>query len=109
MHLRFKPLVARNVVEVAWHKTQQTQWNDDGSLDFHVTVSGLWELHWWVLGYGDQVEVLHPPKLREMVQSRVAEMVKTYRLNGQSQQEGTKAKHPSQRIKKKTGKRKKER
>lgn len=51
--VRFAPLVARNVAEVAWHKTQRLKWNPDGTLDFAVTVSGLNEISWWILGYGD--------------------------------------------------------
>ena len=58
--IRFSPMVARNVAEVAWHKTQQLTWNDDRSLDFQVRVSGLNEISWWILGYGDQAEVRKP-------------------------------------------------
>ena len=39
--VRFSKLVAQNVAEVNWHKTQRSTFHDDGSLDFHVTVSGL--------------------------------------------------------------------
>ena len=42
--VRFAPMVADNVAEVAWHKTQRVERNDDGTLDFHVTVSGLQEI-----------------------------------------------------------------
>ena len=31
--VRFSPLVAKNVAEITWHKTQQTSFNPDGSLD----------------------------------------------------------------------------
>ena len=55
--VRFSKLVAQNVAEVNWHKTQRLAWRDDGTLDFHVTVSGLNEISWWILGYGDQAEV----------------------------------------------------
>jgi len=37
-------MVAQNVAEVQWHKMQQTFWNEDGMLDFHVTVDGLREI-----------------------------------------------------------------
>src|SRR5690606_8646769 len=36
--VRFQPMVAQNVAEVVWHKTQQLVWNADGTLDFHVRV-----------------------------------------------------------------------
>lgn len=71
VHLHFSAVVARNVSEVLWHPTQQAQFRDDGSLDFYATVSGLREIIWWILGYGDQVEVLEPAKLRTMVARRL--------------------------------------
>ncbi len=77
--VRFQPLVAANVAEVTWHSTQQIQKRPDGSIDFSVTVEGLREISWWILGYGDQAEVLEPPELREMIASRVRNMAAIYR------------------------------
>ncbi|PHS13232.1 MAG: transcriptional regulator [Blastopirellula sp.] len=65
--VRFAPLVASNVAEVQWHKSQRIEWNEDGSIDFHVTVSGLREMSWWILGYGDKAEVLEPPEMQEII------------------------------------------
>jgi predicted DNA-binding transcriptional regulator YafY len=76
--VRFGKLVAKNVAEVHWHKTQRLVWRDDGSVDFHATVSGLNEISWWILGYGDQAEVLYPPKLRQLVADRVRRMAAVY-------------------------------
>lgn len=76
--VRFAPLVARNVAEVVWHKTQRAEFNLDGTLDFRVTVSGLREISWWILGYGDQAEVLHPAELRQLVAERAARMSSIY-------------------------------
>ncbi len=76
--IRFQPQVARNVAEVRWHRTQTCRWLDDGSLEFRVTVEGLSEILWWILGYGDQAEVLAPPQLRTMLRDRVARMQHTY-------------------------------
>lgn len=76
--VRFSRMVAQNVAEVVWHKTQQVKPNEDGTLDFRATVSGLGEISWWVLGYGDQAEVLKPPKLRQIVAQRAARMAQKY-------------------------------
>ena len=76
--VRFSKLVAQNVAEVNWHKTQRLQFNDDGTLDFRVTVSGLKEISWWILGYGDQAEVLRPAELRRLVARRAAGMLEKY-------------------------------
>ena len=76
--IRFSKMVAQNVAEVAWHKTQQLTFHKDGSLDYRVTVSGLNEISWWILGYGDQAEVLKPPKLRRMVAERAERAARRY-------------------------------
>ena len=54
----FKPLVAQNVAEVLWHKTQQTRISGGWLAALQARVSGLGEIMWWILGYGDQAEVL---------------------------------------------------
>jgi predicted DNA-binding transcriptional regulator YafY len=76
--VRFEPLVARNVGEVLWHKTQQLEFQPDGSLLYKVRVSGLDEIMWWILGYGDQAEVLEPLKLRRMVAVRANRLAEVY-------------------------------
>ncbi|TWT88964.1 hypothetical protein Mal64_24550 [Pseudobythopirellula maris] len=79
VHLRFAPLVARNVAEVLWHPTQRCEFTENGSLDFYATVSGVNEIVWWVLGYGDQVEALKPLKLRKLVAQRLENAARQYR------------------------------
>ncbi|HVJ67101.1 MAG TPA: WYL domain-containing transcriptional regulator [Caulifigura sp.] len=76
--VRFQPLVASNVAEVTWHPTQLVKRNDNGTVDFSVTVEGLGEIAWWILGYGDQAEVLEPRELREIVAERVRGMTAIY-------------------------------
>jgi len=76
--VQFQPLVAKNVAEVVWHKTQQLKFDEDGSLEFRATVSGLDEIAWWILGYGDQAEVLKPIKLRRLLARRVNRMQTIY-------------------------------
>ena len=76
--VRFQKMVAHNVAEVRWHKTQDVHWNDDGTMDFSVTVDGLNEISWWILGYGDQAEVLKPAKLRKLIADRVRAMSRIY-------------------------------
>jgi len=76
--IRFQPLVARNVTEVRWHPTQHIVPRDDGSVDYHVTVSGLNEITWWILGYGPQAEVLEPLALRERIRAMIQQMQARY-------------------------------
>ena len=77
--LRFSPKVAHNVAEVLWHKTQQFEWLRDGSLIFRVTVDGLTEIGWWILGYGAEVEVMAPAILRSHMAKTAEAMLKTYK------------------------------
>ncbi len=79
VHLHFEPKVAGNVAEVQWHRTQQVEWNDDGSIEFHARVDGLGEITWWILGYGDQAEVIAPPALRKRVLEAAERLVARYR------------------------------
>jgi proteasome accessory factor B len=76
--VRFERMVARNVAEVLWHKTQRCELQPDGSLLFSVTVDGFDEIAWWILGYGDQAEALEPPELREILQQRITKMAAAY-------------------------------
>ncbi len=69
--IRFLPKVAHNVAEIVWHKTQKISWNEDGSLDFRVTVDGLEEISWWILGYGAFAEVIEPPELRTIIAEHI--------------------------------------
>jgi len=78
VQVRFSKLVAKNVAEVKWHKTQRVEFRDDGTLDFFVTVSGLNEISWWILGYGDQAEVLQPLELRQLIARRARRMAEQY-------------------------------
>jgi len=74
--LRFLPKVANNVAEVQWHSTQKVTRNGDGSATIEFRVDGLGEITWWVLGYGDQVQVLAPRTLRNNVIETAKNMIK---------------------------------
>jgi proteasome accessory factor B len=67
VELRFCPRIAAEVAEVHWHQTQTASFEDDGSVVLKFRVDGLNEITWWILGYGDQVEVLAPKALRQRI------------------------------------------
>ncbi len=77
--LRFLPKVAENVAEVQWHSTQKVTHNDDGSVIVEFRVDGLGEITWWILGYGDQVQVLRPKRLRQKIIETARNMAKLNR------------------------------
>jgi len=60
--IRFQKLVAQNVAEVQWHKTQKLVWNDDGTLNFHVTVDGPSPWTVWEKSYGGFWVMVTRPK-----------------------------------------------
>ena len=74
--LHFLPQVANNIAEIKWHSTQKVTPNGDGSAIVEFRVDGLSEITWWILGYGDQVQVLAPKALRERVLEVAANMIK---------------------------------
>ena len=74
--LRFLPKVAKTITEVEWHSTQKVTRNSDGSAVVEFRVDGLGEIFWWILGYGDQVEVLAPKALRQRVLQAAKNVIK---------------------------------
>jgi proteasome accessory factor B len=78
VRIRFAPLVASNVEEVRWHRSQQTEREPSGALLFRARVEGMQEIVWWILGYGEQAEVLEPPELRTEVARRIEAMRSLY-------------------------------
>jgi len=78
VHLKFSPLVGPNVAEINWHKTQALSWDNDGAVHFRVSVDGLDEIIWWVLGYGPEVEVLAPEELTTRVADAARRMLDLY-------------------------------
>jgi predicted DNA-binding transcriptional regulator YafY len=72
VELKFSPEIAEDVAETQWHETQTVSFNDDGSVTLKFRVDGLDEITWWILSYGDRVEVLKPIVLRQ----RIAEIAR---------------------------------
>ena len=69
VELRFTPAVAARVQEATWPPTQRVVVEEDGSLTWRAVVAGTIEIRLWILSWGDDVEVLAPPGLREDVAS----------------------------------------
>ena len=76
--LLFTKKVATNVSEVLWHKSQQHTLRDDGRCEMTFTIDGIHEIAWWICSYGDQVKVIAPPELRDLVQDMHKSAVKQY-------------------------------
>jgi predicted DNA-binding transcriptional regulator YafY len=71
VRLRFDASVAHRVREAVWHRSQELVELDGGGVELAVTVAGIVEIRPWVLSWGDGVEVLEPPELRDAVAASV--------------------------------------
>ncbi len=76
--LKFLPEVAHDVAEIQWHNTQQVTFEDDGSAIIEFRVDGLNEIVWWILSYGDKVQILAPKILRQRIIKTAQRMRSTY-------------------------------
>jgi predicted DNA-binding transcriptional regulator YafY len=65
--LKFLPEVAHDVAEIQWHSTQRVTFEEDDSAIVEFRVEGLNEITWWILSYGDKVQVLAPKILRQRI------------------------------------------
>lgn len=68
-HLRETPLAQDQALKVA-----------DGHVTLTATVPDTAQLRWWLLGFGDDVEVLAPPALRQEIANAAEGMASQYRV-----------------------------
>jgi proteasome accessory factor B len=78
--LKFMPEVAEDVTKVQWHSTQSVEFEKDGSAIIEFRVDGLSEITWWILSYGDKVQVLAPEILRRKIIKIAENTVKQNKL-----------------------------
>ncbi|HET6379741.1 MAG TPA: transcriptional regulator [candidate division Zixibacteria bacterium] len=76
--LRFDPSVAHRVRESVWHRSQRLTDLPDGGVEMRLSVAGIVEIRPWILTWGDAVEVLEPPELREVVATTVRRAAQRY-------------------------------
>ena len=70
VHLRFAPGVAALVCEREWHSSQKFTERADGGVELQLDIGVSPEVVRWVLGWGEDVEVLAPAGLRQAVFNR---------------------------------------
>ena len=78
-HLRFTPEVARWVADEHWHPQQQGEVLTDGGYEMTMPYSDPRELVMDIMKYGADVEVLNPPKLRELVIEKLRASLDNYK------------------------------
>jgi proteasome accessory factor B len=77
--IRFDPSVAQRVAETRWHPSQVLEPTADGSLLWSARVSGVLEIRAWILGWGQDAEVLEPADLRAWVATQHGAAADRYR------------------------------
>lgn len=78
VRLKFYLEAARWVRESSYHPSERLEEQPDGSLIYEVTVNGAREISKWILGYGQEVEVLEPAWLRSDIAKQCAGMMARY-------------------------------
>ncbi len=79
LRLRFAGrAAARSLEETPLSGDQILKPRADGSVDVRATVMDSLELRWWLLGFGDSVEVLGPARLRRAFQQMVRRLQAMY-------------------------------
>lgn len=77
--VRFDPYVARHLLECPMSDDQRDQELADGRIEIRATVHDSQQLVWWLLGFGDAVEVMAPSTLRARIREQVESLFQRYR------------------------------
>lgn len=79
--LQFSPRVARRVRETRWHRSEQVVEQGDGSLLWRAQIAEPQEMMPWIRGWGADVEVIGPDRLREGMIKEVESLTVIYRTD----------------------------
>ncbi len=74
----FDAYVAKHLAESPLNQTQQLKPQPDGKILLTADVEDTAQLRWWLLAFGDQVEVLNPLELRRHMRETCQNMVGMY-------------------------------
>jgi predicted DNA-binding transcriptional regulator YafY len=76
--IRFKGIGAKVVESGQYHHSEKISKCKDGSLVYEVKVSGIEEISQWILGFGENAEVLEPKELRDKIESTARKLSRMY-------------------------------
>ena len=79
VELFFKPQVASYIKERTWHDKQEIETHADGSITLTFPTSQLMSVLFWVLRWSDNVTVLSPPELVNLVKKSLEDALKQYK------------------------------
>ena len=76
--LRFTPEKSKWIKDQIWHKDQKVNHLKDGSLELKFPVSDFSEIKREILKHGDEVEVMRPKELRDLIKAEAEKIAKIY-------------------------------
>jgi predicted DNA-binding transcriptional regulator YafY len=76
--LRFTPEKSKWIKDQIWHKTQKVKLLKDGSFEISFPVSDFSEIKREILKHGDEVEVIKPKSLRDLIKAEAEKIAKIY-------------------------------
>lgn len=77
--IQFSPQTANYILEREWHKNQQVEENEDGSVLLKFTSNQKEMILSWVMGFGTAATVIKPPELREQIRAECEKVAGKYR------------------------------
>lgn len=78
VQLRFSARAARRVKETRWHRSERVAEEPDGSLIWTGWIAEPTEMLPWIKGWGAEVEVLAPAKIRTQLYEEAKKMLELY-------------------------------
>lgn len=78
VRIRLTPFAARLAAERKWHPSQKLKKQADGGAEISLKVGLAPDLTQWILGWGDQAEVLAPDSLRRDIAAMISRMAGLY-------------------------------
>jgi predicted DNA-binding transcriptional regulator YafY len=80
--IRFKGIGAKVIESERHHPSERVSKLKGGSLIYEVKVNGIEEISRWILGFGENAEVLEPKELRDKMKSTIKNLSKIYCKTG---------------------------
>ncbi len=81
----FEPEAAQHLSETWLSDDQHLETAPDGRIRVRATVADTQQLRWWLLGFGDRVEVVAPIELREEFRRIAEQQLRRYTENASAQ------------------------
>jgi predicted DNA-binding transcriptional regulator YafY len=79
--LQFTSRVAARVLATTWHESQEVRELAEGGVELRLLIAEPTEMRSWILGWGQECEVIRPAGLRDSVLAELENAVETYRTS----------------------------